>query len=113
MLLRLPDQTGSVGTPGKVIGYVHTQVPEAGDHVHSCSSDVQERESVLVPSEIHHHLLSVLYVDAEVVFSAPLDQVFHLLSVFGLIIIPLLLCRLRTSLYDSWDVSPSSLTSAE
>ncbi|MEQ2222080.1 hypothetical protein ILYODFUR_022259 [Ilyodon furcidens] len=36
MVVSFPDQTGSVGTPGEIIGYVHTQVPEAGDHFHSC-----------------------------------------------------------------------------
>ncbi|MEQ2276298.1 hypothetical protein XENORESO_017224 [Xenotaenia resolanae] len=66
---------------------MYTQVPEAGDHVHSCSSDVQGRERALEPSEIHHNLLSLLHIDAEVVFSAPLHQVLHLLSVFGLITI--------------------------
>ena len=63
MLVGLPDQAGSVGTPGEVIGYMHTQVPEAGDHFHSCSSDVQGRERTLVPSEVHHHLLGLLHID--------------------------------------------------
>jgi len=31
MLVGLPDQTESVGTPSAVIGYIHTKVPEAGD----------------------------------------------------------------------------------
>ena len=58
----LTDQVESVGTPGEVTGYIHTQVPEAGDHFHSCSSDVQWRERALVPSEIHH-LLGLLHID--------------------------------------------------
>ena len=85
-MVGLPDQAGIVGTPSEVIGYMHNQVPEAGDYFHSCSSDVQGRERVLVPSEIHHHLLGLLHI-AEVVFSAPLHQVLYLLSVFGLIIV--------------------------
>ncbi|MEQ2176883.1 hypothetical protein GOODEAATRI_032768 [Goodea atripinnis] len=37
MLVSLPDQMGSVGTPGDIIGYMHTQVPEAGDHFLNCN----------------------------------------------------------------------------
>jgi len=44
-------------------------------------------KGALGPSEIHHHLLGLLHIDAEVAFSAPLHQVFHLLSAFGHIIV--------------------------
>ncbi len=86
-LVGLPNQPGSVGAPGEILGYIHTQVPEARDHFHSYSSDVQGRKRAPVPSEVHHHLLGLLYIDAEVVTSAPLHQMFHLLSVFRLIIV--------------------------
>ncbi len=82
----LPDQPSGVGSPGKVLCYIHTQIPEARNHFHSYSSDVQGRRRAPVSSEVHHHLLG-LHIDAEVVSSAPLHQVFHLLSVFRLIIV--------------------------
>ncbi len=82
----LPDQPSGVGSPGKVLCYIHTQIPEARNHFHSYSSDVQGRRRAPVSSEVHHHLLG-LHIDAEVVPSAPLHQVFHLLSVFRLIIV--------------------------
>ncbi|MEQ2203178.1 hypothetical protein XENOCAPTIV_026121 [Xenoophorus captivus] len=53
----------SSGITGEVIGPVHTQVPEDGD-IHSCSSNVQRRVRAPVPSEIPHHLLSLLHIDA-------------------------------------------------
>jgi len=42
---------------------------------------------VSAPSEVHDHLLGLLRVDAEVVFSAPTLQVFHLLPVVGLVVV--------------------------
>ncbi len=83
----LPNQPSGVGSPGKVLCYIHTQIPEARNHFHSYSSDVQGRRRAPVSSEVHHHLLGLLHIDAEVVPSAPLHQVFHLLSVFRLIIV--------------------------
>ncbi len=87
MLVGLPNQLSGVGSPGKVLCYIHTQIPEARNHFHSYSSDVQGRRRAPVSSEVHHHLLGLLHIDAEVVPSAPLHQVFHLLSVFRLIIV--------------------------
>ncbi|XP_049333288.1 uncharacterized protein LOC125801220 isoform X2 [Astyanax mexicanus] len=64
---------------------VHTQVPVTVDNFHRRSSNVQGEVGMLAPSEVHNNLLRLLYIDAEVVFSAPMLQVFHLLPVAGLI----------------------------
>ncbi len=88
MLVGLPNQPGGVGSPAKVLCYIHTQIPEARNHFHSYSSDVQGRRRAPVSSKVHCHLLGLLHIDAEVVPSAPLHQVFHHhLSVFRLIIV--------------------------
>ncbi len=84
-LVRLPDQAGGVGAPGEVVTQVYAQVPEAGDHFHRCPSDVQGERGVSAPPEVQDHLLGLLHVDAEVVFSAPTLQVLHLLPVARLI----------------------------
>lgn len=61
-----------------------------------------------------HHLLDALHIDAEVVVSAPLHQMFHPLSVFWLVIFSdASHCSvIHKPLYDSWGVLPSSYTSA-
>ncbi|KAI4904406.1 hypothetical protein NFI96_027986 [Prochilodus magdalenae] len=84
-LMCLPDQTGSVVAPGEVVAQVNTQVPVVGDHFHRRPSDMQGEVGMSAPSEVHNHLLHLLYVDAEVVLSAPALQVFYLLPVARLI----------------------------
>ena len=39
-LVCLPNQAGSVVSPGEVVSDVYTQVPIAGDHFHRCLCDV-------------------------------------------------------------------------
>ncbi len=72
---------------GEVLSEMYAHVPEGGDHLHGCSSNVQGRGGLSAPPEIHNHLFGFPHIDAEVVFSAPTLQVFHLLSVCGLIIV--------------------------
>ncbi len=55
-LVGLPNQPGGVGSPGKVLCYIHTQIPETRNHFHNYSSDVQGRRRAPVSSEVHHHL---------------------------------------------------------
>ena len=53
----LPDKARGVDTPHEVVGDVYAQIPDAGDHLDSCSSDVQGGGDVSGPPEVHNHLL--------------------------------------------------------
>lgn len=48
------NQDGNVVTPDRVFSEMYTK---AGDHFHSCSTDLQGRKLVFVPSKKHTHLL--------------------------------------------------------
>lgn len=62
-LVFLLNQDGNVVTPDRVFSEMYTK---AGDHFHSCSTDLQGRKLVFVPSKKQTHLLFFLELDAEI-----------------------------------------------
>eukprot|EP00061_Rhincodon_typus_P014247 g41159.t1 len=83
-LLCLLDRCTYMGNPGQVVGYRHSQEPDA---FNPCSVDVHGGVFSSFLSEVNDQFFSFADIEREAVNIAPCHQALYLVSVFCLIVL--------------------------